>query len=133
MLFHCGNWAKSFLPQMEMGYAEILSTTLGKENTYGTVAGRVPAGPLCYARITTDDRQGTIRTYVGDGEFTDEPLATFGSRAVVHVPGLQKLMRYICKNGFEHHVAMSRSHSAAILAEAFETYLGWEVYQHIGG
>jgi hypothetical protein len=63
---------------------------------------------------------------------TNDPLATFGSRAVVEVPGLQALLRHICKNGYEHHVAMSASHCAEILAEAFETYLGWDVYQHPG-
>lgn len=36
----------------------------------------------------------------------------------------------VCRNGFEHHVAINQSHSADILAEAFETYLGWEVYYH---
>jgi L-fucose isomerase-like protein len=130
VLFHCGNWAKSFFPEAKMAYAEILATTLGEENTYGTVAGRVPAGPMSFARITTDDRKGQIRTYVGDGMFTDDPLNTFGSRAVVEVPGLQRLLKHICKHGFEHHVAMNPSHSAAIIAEAFETYLGWEVYHH---
>jgi len=64
--------------------------------------------------------------------FTDDLLDTFGGRAVVEVPGLQKLLQYICKNGFEHHGAMNPSHSAAILAEAFETYFGWEVYHHKG-
>ena len=67
---------------------------------------------------------------MGEGAFTDDPLDTFGNRAVVQVPNLQKLLRHVCKNGFEHHVAMSASHSAAMLAEAFETYLGWEVYHH---
>jgi len=42
--------------------AEILATTLGVENTCGTVAGRVPAGPMSFARITTDDWSGEIRT-----------------------------------------------------------------------
>lgn len=132
VLFHCGNFAKSFLPDIEIKTAEILATTLGTENTYGAVAGRVPAGPMTYARISTDDNQGIIRTYMGEGEFTDDPLDTFGARAVVHTPGLQKMMRYICKNGFEHHCAMNASHSASILAEAFETYFGWEVYHHAG-
>jgi L-fucose isomerase-like protein len=128
VLFHCGNWAKSFLPDIEIKTAEILGTTLGVENTYGAVAGRVPAGPLTYARISTDDMNGMIHTYVGEGRFTDDPLTTFGARAVVEIPGLQHLMRYICKNGFEHHTAMNVSHTAGILAEAFETYFGWEVY-----
>jgi len=130
VLFHCGNWAKSFLPGIEIKNAEILATTLGTENTYGAVAGRVPAGPMTYARISTDDNQGVIRTYVGEGEFTDDPLETFGARAVIYTPRLQKLMQYICKNGFEHHCAMNASHSAAILEEAFQTYFGWDVYRH---
>ena len=39
------------------------------------------------------------------GRFTDDPLETFGGAGVVEIPGLQKLLRYICENGFEHHVA----------------------------
>ena len=130
VFFHCGNWAKSFLPGIEIKTAEILATTLGNENTYGAVAGRVPAGPVTFARVSTDERNGQIRAYTGEGRFTDDPLDTFGARAVVEVPGLQKLMKYICKNGFEHHCAMNASHSAAILVDAFETYFGWDVYHH---
>lgn len=130
VFFHCGNWPKSFLPNIEMSNAPILGSTLGVENTYGTVVGRTPSGPVTFARISTDDVNGMIRTYVGEGRFTDDPLDTFGSRAVVEVPGLQRLMKYICKNGFEHHVAMSASLCAGTLAEAFDTYFGWDVYQH---
>ena len=131
-LFHCSNWPQSFFAPTggTMAYADILATTLGRERTYGTMAGRVPAGPLTFARISTDDRQGSIRSYVGQGAFTDDPLNTFGGRAVVQVPRLQELLRFICREGFEHHVAMSASSCAAILAEAFETYLGWQVYRH---
>jgi L-fucose isomerase-like protein len=130
VFFHCGNWAKSFLPDIRIGTAPILGTTLGEENTYGAVAGRTPSGPVTFARVSTDDVNGRIRAYVGEGRFTDDPLSTFGSRAVAEVPELQKLMRYICKNGFEHHAAMNGSQCAAVLAEAMETYLGWPVYSH---
>jgi len=132
VLFHCGNWARSFLPDIEIKNAPILGSTLGVENTYGAVWGRTPAGPMTFARISTDDIFGAIHSYVGEGAFTEDPLDTFGSRAVVQVPGLQRLMKHICKNGFEHHVAMSASHTASALAEAFETYFGWEVYRHEG-
>ena len=117
-------------PTSKIATAPILGTTLGEENTYGALAGRTPAGPVTFARVSTDDRSGRIRTYVGEGQFTDDPLETFGTRAVVQVPELQTLMRYVCKNGFEHHVAMNASHCAGILAEAFETYLSWDVYHH---
>jgi L-fucose isomerase-like protein len=94
------------------------------------LAGRTPAGPVTFARISTDDVAGVIRAYTGEGCFTDDPLDTFGNRAVVQIPQLQTLMRYICKNGFEHHVAMNGSHVASVLAEALETYFDWKVYQH---
>lgn len=132
VLFHCGNWAKNFTPDARMEYANILATTLGQENTYGAINGRVPAGPLSFARISTDDQFGMIRAYVGEGEFTDDALDTFGSRAVVHVPHLQDLLKYVVKNGFEHHVAMGGKPSALVLKEAFDTYLGWDVYHHNG-
>ncbi|MBV8377183.1 MAG: L-fucose/L-arabinose isomerase family protein [Verrucomicrobia bacterium] len=132
VVFHCGNWAKSFFGEVKMANAEILATTLGTENTYGTVAGRTPKGPFSYSRITTDDRHGVIRAYVGDGQFVDDPLDTFGSRAVVEVEDLQGLMRYVCRQGFEHHAAMNQSHSAAVLHEAFSNYFGWETYRHEG-
>lgn len=132
VFFHCGNWAKSFYPDFTMRNAEILATTLGEENTYGAINGRVPAGPMSYARITTDDVNGVIRSYVGDGKITEDELETFGSRAVVKVPGLQNLLTHICKFGFEHHAAFTNSYSAAVLKEAFENYMGWDVYCHEG-
>jgi L-fucose isomerase-like protein len=131
ILFHCGNWAKSFLgDDARMYNAPILGTTVGVENTYGTVEGKTPAGPFSYARITTDDRNGRIKAYVGDGAFLDDPVETFGSRAVVEVPELQKLMQHVCKNGFEHHAAMTNSTTASILNETFTTYFEWETYHH---
>lgn len=130
VLFHCGNWAKSFIPAGKIATAPILGSTLGIENTYGALAGRTPEGPLTFGRITTSDNDGAIRAYVGEGKLTNDPLETFGTHAVAIVPHLQELMQYVCKQGFEHHVAMTQSHSAAVLKEAFSNYLGWETYLH---
>ena len=132
VLFHCGNWAKSFLPDIEISTAPILGTTVGEENTYGALAGRTPAMPLTYGRISTDDSKGIIKAYVGEGMLTDDELRTFGNRAVAKINNLQGLMQYVCKNGFEHHVVMNASKTAGILKEALENYMGWEVYQHEG-
>jgi L-fucose isomerase-like protein len=130
VFFHCGNWAKTFIPDIAISTAPILGTTLGEENTYGAMAGRAAAGPMTFARISTDDRHGIIRTYTGEGEMTADPLDTFGSRAVVRIEKLNALMEYICKQGFEHHVAMTLEYHADVLAEAFGTYFGWDVYRH---
>jgi L-fucose isomerase-like protein len=130
VFFHCGNWAKSFLPGVKISTAPILGTVVGEKNTYGALAGRTPSGPATFGRVSTDDASGKIRAYVGEGRFTDDELKTFGTRAVVEVPKLQKLLRYICRQGFEHHAAMNGSHTAGVLAEALETYLGWDVHYH---
>jgi L-fucose isomerase-like protein len=131
VFFHCGNWAKAFLPDAAIATAPILGTTLGEKNTFGAMSGRTPGGqPVTYGRISTDDRNGRVVAYVGEGRFTDDPLQTFGSRAVVEIPNLQKLMRTICRRGFEHHAAMNASKSAGVLEEAMRTYLGWDVHVH---
>ncbi|MBL7737986.1 MAG: L-fucose/L-arabinose isomerase family protein [Chitinophagaceae bacterium] len=130
VLFHCGNWAKSFLPDITISTAPILGTSVGTENTYGALDGRTLAMPLTYGRISTDDCKGVIKAYVGEGELTNDALNTFGNRAVAQIGNLQGLMNYVCRNGFEHHVVMNASKTAGILKEAFENYLGWDTYLH---
>ena len=39
-------------------------------------------------------------------------------------------MKHLCKNGFEHHVAMARGNVAGIIGEAVESYMGWDLYVH---
>jgi L-fucose isomerase-like protein len=130
VFFHCGNWAKDFLPDIRIATAPILGTTLGEENTFGALEGRTEAGPVTFGRVSTDDLKGKLTAYVGEGEFTEDPLDTFGTRAVVHVKGLPALTHFICQNGFEHHAAMNRSHIAGAVAEALGRYLGWTTHHH---
>ncbi len=101
-----------------------------KENSYGTCSGRLKSGPLTFARISTDDVCGRIIVCIGEGEFTDDPLNTFGGVGVAKIDELQELLQFLCENGFEHHVAMSQSLVGDILFEAMDNYLGWEVYYH---
>jgi len=130
VFFHCGNWAKDFLPDIRIGTAPILGTVLGEANTVGALAGRTPAGPVTFGRVSTDDLTGRIRAYVGQGNFTNDPLDTFGTKAVVQVPNLSSLMHHICRNGFEHHAAMTSAHCAHSLTEALGNYLNWDIYHH---
>jgi len=130
VLFHCGNWPASYLTEPQMSTSPILGTTYGEENTFGALKGRTPGGPITFGRLSTDDTGGNISGYVGEGMLTDDPLETFGTRAVINVPQLQQLMHLICKNGFEHHTAINLSHVADTLMEAFDTYLGWDIYHH---
>jgi L-fucose isomerase-like protein len=128
--FHCSNLPKAFFDDVKMDYQEIIAGTVGKENTFGTMVGRVKAGPMSFARFSTDDRTGKIRGYVGEGRFTKDPLTTFGGAGVVEIPKLQELLHHICENGFEHHVAGSFGSVADAVHEATTRYLGWDVLRH---
>ena len=128
---HCGNFPKSFVRNdLKLGTLGVLGRTLGKVNTFGAVYGKVTKGDFTFFRISTDDTKGTIKAYLGTGEITDDPYGMDGCIAVTKVDNLQILMKHICKNGFEHHVAMVRNDVKDILNEAIEGYLGWNLYVH---
>lgn len=128
---HCGNFPKSFVRNdLKLGTLGVLGRTLGKVNTFGAVYGKVTKGDFTFFRISTDDTKGAIKAYWGTGEITDDPYGMDGCIAVTKVNNLQTLMKYICKNGFEHHVAMVRNDVKEILNEAIEDYLGWNLYVH---
>lgn len=130
VVFHCSNLPKAFFNEQRMDYQEIIAGTVGRENTYGTIVGRVAPGPFTYCRVSTDDIRGELAAYVGEGRFTDDALDTFGGYGVVEIPRFQDLLQFICRMGFEHHVAATRDTVAEAIEDALETYLGWEVYRH---
>lgn len=138
VVFHCSNLPKSiFVEEVDasqgapvMSYQDIIASTVGKANTYGTIVGRVRVSPFTFCRVSTDEIHGRIQAYLGEGMLTDDPLQTFGGYGVIQVPRLQKLLRHICENGFEHHVAINLSQVASAVDEALSKYMGWEVYNH---
>ncbi len=128
---HCSNFPKSFFAtEFEISNLDILGKTLGPDRCFGACKANVAKGPMTFARISTDDVCGKIKVYVGEGEFTDDPAELDGGIAVCSIQNLQGLMKFICSNGFEHHVAMNRSISADIIEEALGKYLEWDVYRH---
>ena len=128
---HCSNYPKSFMgTDIEISELDILGETLGREKCFGAIKGHVAAGPMTFFRMDTDDTAGDIRAYLGEGEFTDDPFGMDGGIAVCKIPNLRELLGFMCQNGFEHHVAMTRTHCADVLDEAITKYLGWDLYYH---
>jgi len=131
VVFHCSNLpAQVFTDIPVMEYQEIIAGTVGPENTYGTMYGRVKADPVTFCRVSTNDFKGRIEAYVGQGVMTNDPMETFGGYGVIEVPNMQALLRYICENGFEHHVAINLTNCADAVGEALSKYLGWGVHHH---
>jgi L-fucose isomerase-like protein len=131
VLFHCSNFPQEFFGKKGvMDYQEIIAGTVGREKTYGTMAGRLKPTDFTYCRVSTDDAAGRVRAYVGEGELTKDPITTFGGYGVARIPRLQALLRHICANGYEHHVAINPARVAASVEEALGRYLGWSVHNH---
>lgn len=138
VIFHCSNLPKdlfeaestSIQNAPKMDYQAIIAGSVGKANTFGTIVGRLKAQPFTFCRVTTDDLNGHILAYIGEGNLTNDTLSTFGGYGVIQIPNFQELLRYICEKGFEHHVAINPSQSTSILYEALTKYLDWSVYHH---
>jgi L-fucose isomerase-like protein len=128
---HCGNYPEKFVgKKVEIDNLSVLGTQLGEEVCFGAINAKVEPGPMTYLRISTDDVNGKIRGYVGDGQFTNDPFNMLGSIAVCEIPNMQKLFAMICNEGFEHHVALVRTHTAGVIVEAASKYLGWDMLVH---
>ncbi|MGC8805298.1 MAG: L-fucose/L-arabinose isomerase family protein, partial [Candidatus Ratteibacteria bacterium] len=131
VLFHCSNFPLDILDKPVMTHHVILEQTVGKEKTFGAVEGKIKPGPVCFLRLSTDDCDGKITGYVCEGTITKDSLNTFGGVGVAKIDNLQDLLMFICRNGFEHHVAINLSHTAGPIFEALTIYKRWDIYPHI--
>jgi L-fucose isomerase-like protein len=127
VLFHCSNFPKSFFQDTRMTVHPIMAEFDGDENTFGAIQGRVKTKPCTMLRIETDDIFGEIKAVVVEGNYTDDPLDTFGGFGVVKIPNLQDLLKQLCRSGFAHHVAVTLSEVGDIIYEALFNYLGWNI------
>lgn len=131
VLFHCCNAPRSMLNAVCLSYNRIATSSRGsQENIYGTCSGTLKSGPITFVRFSTDDPSGRIIGCVGEGAITKDRLDTFGGVGVLKIDKLQELLKFLCRNGLEHHVAISYSKVSAVLLEALNYYLGWDVHFH---
>ena len=128
---HCSNFPRSFVGgEVEISELDILGESLGRDKCFGAIKGTVKPGPMTCFRMDTDDRRGLIRGYVGEGAFTNDPFPMDGGIAVCEIRELRALLALVTRGGFAHHVAMVRSHCAAIVHEATTRYMGWDIRYH---
>jgi L-fucose isomerase-like protein len=127
VLFHCSNLPKSFFKDTRMTIHPIMVDNLGEEVTFGAIQGRIKPKPCTLLRIETDDIYGEMKALLVEGNYTDDPLDTFGGYGVIEIPNLQDVLKMLCKEGFAHHVAASLNEVGKIVNEALYNYLGWNL------
>jgi len=130
VIFHCSNFPVSYFEKSRLYISEIIAGTVGKENAAGTIYGRLKTAPFTFLRLSTDDTSGCLKGYLGEGRLTDDQVETFGGYSVVQINNLQSLLQFICREGFEHHVAINLSSCKAVVEEALVDYRNWPLYLH---
>ena len=129
--FHCSNLPKHFFADVKMDFQEIIAGTVGKREHVRDVRGPGEGGAHELRALLHRRRHGRDSRLRGEGEFTDDPLETFGGAGVVRDSATcRSLLRYICEHGFEHHVAANLCDTAPAVYEAATRYLGWEMHWH---
>ena len=127
ILFHCGPVARGLMePGGGVGNHKMLTKNADPNCGWGCDEGRISAMDMTYASGRTDN--GKFYVYTGKGAFTGEPIESefFGCGGVAEIENLQKKLLYIGKNGYRHHVSVTRGDCLNAVNEAFETYLGYE-------
>ena len=130
VLFHCSNLPISFFKDSKMTIHPIISDLKGDEITFGAIQGRIKTKPCTLLRLDTDDVFGEIKGIITEGNFTEDPVNTFGGFGIIEVSNLQELLKLICEEGFAHHVAASLNEVGDIVYEALSKYLGYNITFH---
>lgn len=130
VLFHCSNLPKSFFQDIKMTVHPIISDQKGEDVSFGAIQGRIKTKSCTLLRIETDDLNGEIKAIITEGNYTEDPLDTFGGYGVVEIPRLQDLLESLCLGGFAHHVAATLNNVGDIVDEALTKYLGYNLKFH---
>ncbi len=130
VLFHCSNLPKSFFKDTKMTIHPIISDLKGSDVSFGAIQGRIKSKSCTLLRVDTDDLFGEIKAIITQGNYTEDPLNTFGGYGVVEIPDLQDLLSSLCEEGFAHHVAASLNKIGDAVFEALSKYLGYNIKFH---
>jgi L-fucose isomerase-like protein len=128
ILFHCGPVPRELMT--DKGHISdhlILANSVGKNNSFGCVVGRIAPTDLTFGSMTTE--AGKVKIFLGDGRFTEDPIPGnfFGAAGVAEIDKLQDVLLHVGMNGYRHHVGVTPGKHVAPLKEALEKYLGFEV------
>ncbi|MCP4165335.1 MAG: hypothetical protein GY759_05500 [Chloroflexi bacterium] len=128
ILFHCGPVPRELMATPgQISDHLILSTTVGENHSFGCVVGRIAPAAITFASMMTD--AGKLKFYLGEGHITDDaiPANFFGCAGVAEIDRLQDVLLHVGRQGYRHHVSLTRGHCMAAVQEALQTYLDLEV------
>ncbi len=128
IFFHCGPAPASLMRgRGEIREHLMFKKSYGEGSGVGINHGRYIADDVTIGSFKTEG--GKLAAFVTEGKLTDDtlPEVFFGCGTVFEKKNVGEMLNYMAKNGYRHHVAITRGHTAAAVVEAFRNYLGYEI------
>ncbi|MBQ8407220.1 MAG: hypothetical protein IJY38_04800, partial [Clostridia bacterium] len=128
IFFHCGPAPMS----MMQGKGKIeehlmFKKSYGEGSGVGINKGKFIVGDVTVGSVKTE--KGQVCSFVAEGKLTEDvlPESFFGCGCVFQKEGADKMLAYMAKTGYKHHVAITKGNYAKSVQEAFDNYLGYQV------
>ena len=129
MGFHCGNTPScKMCDGRAIKYQLIQHRVLEPEGSEpdisrGTLEGDIAPSDITFFRLQCDS-EGTLRSYIAQGEVLDVRTKSFGGIGVFAIPEMGRFYRNVLiAKRYPHHGAVAFGHYGKILSEVFK-YLG---------
>jgi L-fucose isomerase-like protein len=128
MGFHCGNTPSCKMCANRAIKFQLIQNRLlengGKPDfTRGTLEGDIAPSEITFYRLQCDS-EGTLRSYIAQGEVLDVPTRSFGGIGIFAIPEMGRFYRHVLiEKHYPHHGAVAFAHVGKTLYNVFR-YLG---------
>ncbi len=128
MGFHCGNTPSCKMcgncaVKYQLIQNRLLENGGTPDITRGTLEGDIAASDVTFYRLQCDS-EGTLRSYIAQGEVLDVPTRSFGGIGIFAISEMGRFYRHVLVGKrYPHHGAVAFGHYGKALFEVFR-YLG---------
>ena len=128
IFFHCGPVPQTLMA--ERGHIEehlMFKKSYGEGSGVGINKGKLITGDVTIGSFKTEN--GEMCSFVAEGALTDDYVGDgfFGCGTVFQKDDVEGMLKYMCEQGYRHHVAITKGNWAISVKEAFEKYLHYQI------
>jgi len=128
IMFHCSAVPASFFDgKTSVSEHLMFKKSYGEGTGVGIVNGKIKTGKVTVGSIKTEN--GIVHGFATCGKLTDDEFDKefFGCGVVYENPNLKDIFKFMCENGYKHHVAIAQGEYADSVGEALGKYLDYKI------
>ena len=128
IMFHCSAVPASFFDgDTSISEHLMFKKSYGEGTGVGIVQGKIKTGKVTIGSAKTEN--GIVHGFASCGKLTDDEFDKefFGVGIVYENPNLETIFKYMCENGYKHHVAIAHGEWADCVNEALVKYLDYNI------